>query len=317
MQRTTVLQRAHQYSSALFYVQDFHPFAISSISNLFRQGDEVIEREIYENRFLETASSWSSYPIFSVTVTTESLTPLTYQCLVHHGMEGAVRVLPAGSRADALLLEQAEEARNTGSSFAALTTELEDTRSEFDKQCGTFGLEDFQLPNPFCPDRFVCGTEGVNEQLQLFARCLDAANCHMMSGMTTGVQATADAALFIHQMIPHHENAVNTAKTLLKTGSLLCPDLTDVLNPDCELEGLLLRIVAGQNHEIQLMQNFLSKRKYPQHDNCDVYVKTIDDPKELEGNEQAGIGLVSSAVEACGATNALLMAAAIWGLLAI
>ena len=77
-----------------------------------------------------------------MTVATGSLTPSTYQCLVLHGIEGSIRVLAAGSRADAFLLEQAEEAMNTGSSFDALSTELEDTHSEFDKQCGTDGLED-------------------------------------------------------------------------------------------------------------------------------------------------------------------------------
>jgi uncharacterized protein (DUF305 family) len=35
--------------------------------------------------------------------------------------------------------------------------------------------------------------------------------------MTTGVMASDETALFIHQMIPHHQNAVNMAKTLLKS----------------------------------------------------------------------------------------------------
>ena len=39
-------------------------------------------------------------------------------------------------------------------------------------------------------------------------------NCAMMSGMTTGVVegTQSEAALFLHQMIPHHQNAVNMAK---------------------------------------------------------------------------------------------------------
>lgn len=76
-------------------------------------------------------------------------------------------------------------------------------------------------------------------------------------------------------MIPHHENAVNTAKTLLSTGNLLCPDLTDQANPDCVLEGILYEIIAGQNSQIQQMRRFLSSREYPQEDNCDVYVETV------------------------------------------
>lgn len=95
--------------------------------------------------------------------------------------------------------------------------------------------------------------------------------------VAAGVKATADTALFIHQMIPHHENAVNTAKTLLKTGNLDCPDLGDQANPDCVLEAILLEIVAGQNSQIQLMRQFLQDHSYPQSDNCEVYVDTVDD----------------------------------------
>ena len=121
----------------------------------------------------------------------------------------------------------------------------------------------------------------------------------MMSGMTTGVQATQDSALFIHQMIPHHENAVNTAKTLLKTGNLLCPDLTDTENPDCVLSSILLEIIAGQNHQIQLMQDYLRKHKYPLKDNCDVFVKTMDSLTEDDSGSEEDSGDIedSSAFE--------------------
>ena len=89
--------------------------------------------------------------------------------------------------------------------------------SDFDKECGTFGLGNFQLPNnPYCPDRFVCGTDPtVDEDLHRFAQCIDAMNCHMMAGMSTRASSTR-AALFVHQMIPHHQNAVNMAKALNK-----------------------------------------------------------------------------------------------------
>jgi hypothetical protein len=48
---------------------------------------------------------------------------------------------------------------------------------EFDQQCGTFGLEEWQLPNSHCPDRFVCGSEQ-----SVFASCIEAANCKMLAG---------------------------------------------------------------------------------------------------------------------------------------
>ena len=38
-------------------------------------------------------------------------------------------------------------------------------------------------------------------------------NCAMMNGMTTSVKGSeSEVALFLHQMIPHHQNAVNMAK---------------------------------------------------------------------------------------------------------
>jgi uncharacterized protein (DUF305 family) len=150
-----------------------------------------------------------------------------------------------------------------------------DTPGPFDKSCGTYGLDAFQLPNPVCPDRFVCGVEDQDEELQSFAECIDAMDCAMMSGMTTGVMASDEAALFIHQMIPHHQNAVNMAKTLLKSGKVVCADLTDEDSQDCILEGILYEIVNNQNHQIQLMNSYLKAKEYPAADNCVVEIKSV------------------------------------------
>jgi uncharacterized protein (DUF305 family) len=97
----------------------------------------------------------------------------------------------------------------------------------------------------------------------------------MMSGMTTGVMASDEAALFIHQMIPHHQNAVNMAKTLLKSGKVVCADLTDEDSQDCILEGILYEIVNNQNHQIQLMNSYLKAKEYPAADNCVVEIKSV------------------------------------------
>ena len=78
----------------------------------------------------------------------------------------------------------------------------------------------------------------------------------MMVGMTTGGNE-GDVALFNHQMIPHHVNAVNMAKALLKTGSLSCSNLADTTD-DCTLEGILWDIVNNQNYQIQQMFEVLS-----------------------------------------------------------
>ncbi len=46
-----------------------------------------------------------------------------------------------------------------------------------------------ELPNPLCPDHFVCGNEDESQELRDFSRCIDAMNCHQLAGMTTGVKA--------------------------------------------------------------------------------------------------------------------------------
>lgn len=160
-----------------------------------------------------------------------------------------------------------------------------DTPGTFDKECGTFGLDAFQLPNPVCPDRFVCGAEDQDAELQSFADCIDAMDCHMLSGMTTGVVASEETALFIHQMIPHHQNAVNMAKTLLKSGKVVCADLTDEDDQDCILERILREIINGQNFQIQLMNGYLDAKGYPETDNC---VVNFDTKLETNGTPSGG-----------------------------
>jgi uncharacterized protein (DUF305 family) len=171
-----------------------------------------------------------------------------------------------------------------------------DTPGPFDQTCGTYGLDAFQLPNPVCPDRFVCGVEGQDEELQSFAECIDAMDCAMMSGMTTGVMASDEAALFIHQMIPHHQNAVNMAKTLLKSEKLVCADLSDEDSQDCVLERILREIINGQNHQIQLMNGYLAAKEYPASDNCVVEIKTVGSSGQQIGSAAAAAVSVASLI---------------------
>ena len=112
-----------------------------------------------------------------------------------------------------------------------------DVPGEFDKKCGTFGLDEFQLPNAECPDKFVCLDDSLNDPaLVNFAECIEAMDCAMVAGMTTKYSAASPVALFIHQMIPHHQNAVNMAKVLLNQNVLKCDDITNEEDADCILE---------------------------------------------------------------------------------
>ena len=111
-----------------------------------------------------------------------------------------------------------------------------DVPGEFDEQCGTFGLDNFQLPNLQCPETFVCLDDVSDPALVTYAHCIDAMNCAMVAGMTTKYSANSPIALFIHQMIPHHQNAVNMAKVLLNQKVLNCDDVTNEEDPDCIME---------------------------------------------------------------------------------
>ena len=64
-----------------------------------------------------------------------------------------------------------------------------DNPSEYDKNCGTYGLEDFQLGHPECPDRFVCDVPSEDKELSAFSDCVDSMNCQMFAGMTTNANS--------------------------------------------------------------------------------------------------------------------------------
>jgi hypothetical protein len=196
------------------------------------------------------------------------------------------------------------------------TPEIEysyDEVDDFDKQCGTFNTSDYQLPHPECPEKFVCDVAGESSGLSDFADCMDAMNCAMMVGMTT--HATSEVGLFIHQMIPHHQNAVNMAKALLKTG-LPCDDLLDDEDTNCIMQGLMREIVNGQNAQIQSMRAVLETLEEPAYADCVVPVFGEDDVAGITMSDLNGDKNTSGAASsffarlgfAAGLASALLLA---------
>jgi hypothetical protein len=148
-----------------------------------------------------------------------------------------------------------------------------DAPGDYDKECGTMGLEEFQLPHPECPDRFVCG-QASDSKMETFGGCIDSMNCRLIADVTTGVSAESEIALFLHQMIPHHENAVNMAKALLQTGELdACSDYLSE-DPECVMFDIAISIVNDQNHQIQLMRALLGNMGYPEIDDCTVTIES-------------------------------------------
>jgi len=176
-----------------------------------------------------------------------------YFCHVHAGMSGRIKLKNASG--EMLNME------NTPALYPKSKTTY-DVVSSYDQGCGTFGLEDFQTSKMQgqCPDTFFC--EGTST----FTECIDSMNCAMLDGMTTeyGGQDTmelSDVVLFLRQMIPHHKNAVNMAKSLLKNGGVFCDNKEieegDALTAGCLLEPIARSIVNVQNSQIITMGDIL------------------------------------------------------------
>jgi len=185
----------------------------------------------------------------------DDISDMFYFCHIHQYMSGRMKIINSNGAP-----KQEDDLPELGYSY--------DNVSEFDTECGTFGTSDYQLPNSMCPEKFVCDIPGENEGLKAFSSCIEAMDCAMVNGMTNTVKSESETALFIHQMIPHHQNAVNMAKALLKTGKLECDDISDDENPHCIMEEITRSIISTQNAQIQSMRGVLEAEGYFTEEAC-------------------------------------------------
>jgi hypothetical protein len=175
----------------------------------------------------------------------------THRCNVHNYMAGRIKVYENGAPLNP-------------EDTPALLKEPDEV-SEYDQSCGTVGVGDYTRDSGKCPyDAFIC-TEGdeTPEQL-LFGECMYALDCHMNYNMKSILANSDPIVTFIHQMIPHHQNAVNMAKALLKTNTL---DASD--EGDREMENMMWAIINGQNFQIHQMQDYLAEKSYAESDLCE------------------------------------------------
>jgi len=186
-----------------------------------------------------------------------------YFCHIHQFMTGRIKFVDS----DGAPLYPADE--------PAIPYGYE-TVGAYDQSCGSSGLEDFQLPNDQCPDEFVCNRPAG--AVGKFAECIDSMNCAMLAGMTTNVHNDNALALFSHQMIPHHQNAVNMCKSLLISGEADCADLEDEDDPACVLNVICQEIINVQNAQIQAMRGVLDAVGSTPESDCVVLVETVEAP---------------------------------------
>jgi hypothetical protein len=193
----------------------------------------------YEPLFFRSLPEWTTSN-FSVSLRFDEgnfQKDIFYFCHIHEFMTGRIKLLKNG------IPINENNIPNITYSYRV--------PGSFDQNCGTFGLDGYQLPNDECFSRFVCDIPEDDANLKLYSQCIDAMNCQMLAGMTTKATSNSGVALFIHQMIPHHQNAINMAKATLKFGSIACSELTQE-NDDCLLETILREIINTQSHEIQV-----------------------------------------------------------------
>ena len=137
----------------------------------------------------------------------------------------------------------------------------------FDAECGTFEAANYATgTSQSCGSEMLCG-DGATEDSN-FIRCLNAINCKMRHEMRVDA-AQDELALFMHQMIPHHANAVNMAKVLVKEGDARRASDPHYLSR--ELKDMLHNIVNSQNYQIHQMEAYLSDLNNPRGTAlCDV-----------------------------------------------
>merc|ERR1712118_527619 len=84
--------------------------------------------------------------------------------------------------------------------------------------------------------------------------------CKMNKDMKSYTKADQEdkVAIFMEQMIPHHENAVNMAKILLK--HVPAAKITAAIDED-GLTHILHDIIAQQNYQIHQFRNYLGAKK--------------------------------------------------------
>jgi len=210
-------------------------------------GTEFFGLDAYEPEFFYPIGDWSSneYTIKLRYNDDTVVQDFFYFCHIHEGMSGRI-----------ILLDDQGNQKNGGIYFPELPFGYYNDfgSSDFDVQCGTHQLENFQPADTTeCPETFVCLEDSVEttDDVDQYAECIDAMNCAMMKGMTTNAGDTP-SELFLQQMIPHHANAVQMAKSLLKIGELQCDDYEDE-TAECILDAIAREVITNQNFQIQTM----------------------------------------------------------------
>lgn len=198
--------------------------------------------DCYEPEFFLPREAWKAKMYTAELTITEAVAAkskggvLYYFCHIHSKMSGKI------------VIENAD-----GSAYSSSSTQLSlyapTTNAAFDTTCGTTGISPFQVGGvKQCNMNFFGGEKNTD-----FEKCLHAIDCQMHWDMYTETTPDSDKIVtFMQQMIPHHQNAVNMAKLLLKLATQAEIDAVD------GLEDILHNIINTQNYQIHQFKNYLN-----------------------------------------------------------
>jgi hypothetical protein len=208
----------------------------------WNNGDEGLD--FYEPYFQRPLDQWMEKKFsVKITIPEDSKTKeFFYFCHIHKGMSGLI-----------VVSDPAPDANELAIPFDPETYYV--PKDAFDEACGTSGLSQFGTEySEFCPDmEFVC----VGDASSQYTECLEAVNCQMNYEMRVPVVSDSGEGVlvnFMHEMIPHHVNAVNMARFAMK----FADDTPGYTDEDFDIPGMLLAIINSQNAQIQNMQNWLA-----------------------------------------------------------
>eukprot|EP00960_Hanusia_phi_P039837 754083-Hanusia_phi.AAC.1 len=124
--------------------------------------------------------------------------------------------------------------------------------SKDDEACGTPPAPEYG--DDYGPTKFIgrCGTKALCGETTTFKRCMEGIDCQMTYNMR--VTHTDDPiTTFMRQMIPHHQNAVNMAKIVLKLDLDHVREVDKQLGDEAFVENLMLEIINTQNMQIMMV----------------------------------------------------------------
>lgn len=200
-----------------------------------------------------------------VKITDPATTEIFYFCHIHNDMSARIKILDESNQPI-----QPED-------LIPIPYEYE-VRDEFDQECGTTNATVYKDVENICPSMtFLC-----DKTPSSFDKCMNAIDCAMHVEMRVQTNNNNPVVTFMHQMIPHHRNAVNMAKILLKLDppGLECGTnydgrrrMQDLCSDTDESGGrpaetLLWDIINTQNQQITFMNSWLSDNAHPAFANC-------------------------------------------------